>query len=124
MPTSNDDKTPALIPEAPVVPTPDDVMAAVEQGRRALFGALAIAAEVLARSLAESVPTSPDESRRIAGAATRAADTVLGFGWWASTTSTAAIECRRTTHASVGRSRARTHPCCRPGSRPGRGCST
>ena len=91
MPTSNDDKTPALVPEAPVVPTPDDVMAAVEQGRRALFGGLAIAAEVLARSLAESVPTSPDETRRIARAATRAADTVLGIGWWASATSTAAV---------------------------------
>lgn len=69
----------------------DDLGMVVEHGRRALFGALAIAVEILARGLAESVPASPRETQRIAVSTTQAADAAMGIAWWLTQSSTQAL---------------------------------
>ena len=80
--------------------TLDDARDGLEHAVRALFGALAVAAEVLAQALADSTARPDAEAGRPVVLATESVNTVLGVGWWAA----------RTTHVVVGRVRRRAQP--------------
>jgi hypothetical protein len=68
----------------PPTPTGTDLSVVLHHAGRALFGALAIAAELVVRGLAESAAKDPDDARRRMAATSDVADLVLAAGWRAS----------------------------------------
>ncbi len=84
------DRTPVPVPATPVT-TGADLSVVLHHAGRALFGALAIAAELAARGLAESAAKGPGDSQRRVEAASEVANLALAVGWRASHVSAAVV---------------------------------
>ncbi len=70
-----------VAPPPPLLLTADDLAAMLHHAARAWFGALALSADVLVQSVADSTPTKFGEAERRAAVAGAVADAAIGVGW-------------------------------------------